>query len=279
MPGFAGAGGSGSPFPPNSTEYEIQALTRASADANWYAAPAGRMARGHDAVRVDHPPQPSGFVRRLDHETERCLQHREIGRLRHALCGGAEQAVERALDMVGRGNDEPPRGEVRRQRDGLLGESREPVAEQHERVRARRARGDRIFVRVGLVEDTIDEGDLGLQLRAQHFREIDRFLRKALRVSGNRRIPHDHTATAREVQRRVADPVRTLLGVGRGDGGPGGGRRTARDRRARLRRAASRRDDEHRGRDDETTGPRCDHSATAPFQTMRAASLHRRSSP
>ena len=40
MPGFFGAAGAGPPWPPKPTEYEIHALTRGSADANWYAAPA-----------------------------------------------------------------------------------------------------------------------------------------------------------------------------------------------------------------------------------------------
>ena len=75
----------------------------------------------------------------------------------HALRRGAEQAVERTLDVIGCGDDEAPRREVRRQRHRLLGIAREAVAEDHERIAAGRGRGRRVRVGLGLVQHPVRE--------------------------------------------------------------------------------------------------------------------------
>jgi hypothetical protein len=120
-----------------------------------------------------------------------------------------EESVEGALDMIGRGNDESPGREVRRQAQRLLWVTGKAVAEQHEGEAATRWGQRRVLEGVGRIGHVVARWNLRLQCRGEETHEVDDLARVAfgrIRASG---IPdHDPSAVC-EPQGCEADGMRT----------------------------------------------------------------------
>src|SRR6476661_7293850 len=90
-----------------------------------------------------------------DGEVERLPEHLRVSELLlDVLARGAEQAVERTLDVIGRDDDEPPSSEVRREVHRLLRKAGVAVTEQHDGERAAGGRGS-ARMRVDLILDLL----------------------------------------------------------------------------------------------------------------------------